>query len=72
MKQRDKTAASKPEALVRAQDAFTAEGAPPPGLVATAVPATPAAGAAVKKTARGPARAPGTRNGPVPRRVYPR
>lgn len=71
MKQRDPTAADKVKPLAQQQNDFTAEGSPPPGKVATADPVSPPASVPPKK-ARGPARAPGTRNGPVPRRTHPR
>ena len=72
MTPKDPTADAKAKPLAQAQNDFTAEGSPPPGQVATAEPASLPKSAALKKKVRGPARAPGTRNGPVPRRTHPR
>ncbi len=71
MKPKDPTSADHVKPLAQQKADFTAEGAPPPGKVASAEPVTPPAASPVKKP-RGPARAPGTRNGPVPRRTHPR
>ena len=65
MSRRVRTPAPAPASLAQQQSDFTAEGAPPPGLVAQAVPQTPA-----KKPAKEPAKAPAqkpptSRNPPV-------
>lgn len=73
MKLKDPTSAEHDKPLAQQTTDFTAEGSPPAGKVARAEP-EPVTATATRpaKKPRGPARAPGTRNGPVPRRTHPR
>jgi hypothetical protein len=60
-----RTRARKSASLIQAQADFTAEGAPPPGQVATQAPVLPAAAATAVRPA--PAKARGNaRKGPAP------